>query len=424
MRYFETLGIPFQPTARIDHYHGVAPGAVPFGRIIETAATSIDGPFAVPAPSSPLAKLSANEVAAAGGANNVRAWDEASARTGRVRATGAGLITWLLRTAHRLGVTIRLNATVDRLLTDGDRIAGVLLADGTRIAARKGVIVAAGGYESNPDMVANFENLPGFQSMFPDTIAGDGLRMAREVGAEVRIIHNNHAIFLGFRNPDESPSVCRLSGIQELTARHTIMVNRAGQRFADETFFQAIAPTLGLFDVKARRQPNLPCYLIFDSQYGGDASFAGRPPGAPIPDWVPRAETAAALATQLGIEPAGLASTLERFNADVQGGIDTQFHRGEAAWGQMRINASLGTIEKAPFFGIELHPTALGSAGVLADPVGRVIHLRGHPIPGLYAVGNAAAHTEYGSGYQTGFSLASGMVFGLLAARDIAANNT
>ena len=269
-------------------------------------------------------------------------------------------------------------------------------------------------------MVANFENLPGWQSMFPDTVAGDGLRMAREVGAEVRLIHNNHAVFLGFRNPEEQNPVCRLSGIQELTARHTTMVNRAGQRFADETFFQAIAPTLGLFDVKARRQPNLPCFLIFDAQYGAGASFAGRPPGAPIPDWVTRAETPPALAVRLGIDADGLSATLARFNADARAGRDTVFQRGESSWGQARIGASLGTLERAPFYGIELHPTAIGSAGLLADPSGRVMGLRGRPIPGLYAVGNAAAHTEYGSGYQTGFSLASGMVFGLLAARDIA----
>ena len=61
-----------------------------------------------------------------------------------------------------------------------------------------------------------------------------------------------------------------------------------------------------------------------------------------------------------------------------------------------------------------------GAAGLRADPNGRVVHVRGHAMAGLYAVGNAAAHTEYGSGYQTGFSLASGMVFGRLAARDIA----
>lgn len=51
------------------------------------------------------------------------------------------------------------------------------------------------------------------------------------------------------------------------------------------------------------------------------------------------------------------------------------------------------------------------------------MHVRGRPIPGLYAVGNAAARTETGSGYQTGFSLASAMTFGLIAARDMAEAN-
>jgi 3-oxosteroid 1-dehydrogenase len=49
--------------------------------------------------------------------------------------------------------------------------------------------------------------------------------------------------------------------------------------------------------------------------------------------------------------------------------------------------------------------------------------VRGMPIPGLYAIGNTAARTETGSGYQTGFSLASAMTFGLIAARDMAQTN-
>lgn len=427
LRYFEGRGVPFQVTARIDHYHGMAPGAVAHGRIVETPPTVMSeaGGFLVAASVSPLARLSNNELGAFGGVNSPAAWAEAKSRSAETRAAGAGLVTWLVRVALEHGMTIHTGTTVDRLTRTAERITGVVLADGSHIEAGRGVVIATGGYESDPGKVANFENLPGWQSMFPETITGDGMRLARERGAEIRVIHNNHAVFLGFRNPDEAPggtSVCRLSGIQELTARHTVMVNRSGQRFADETFFQAIAPTLGLFDVKARRQPNLPCFLIFDSQYGGAVSFAGRPPGAAIPGWVPRAATPRALAARLGIDPDGLTATLDRFNADTRAGRDTLFHRGEAGWGQMRVSpaSSLGTVEAAPFFGIELHPTALGSAGLLADPAGRVMDVRGRIIPGLYAVGNAAAHTEYGSGYQTGFSLASGMVFGLLAARDMA----
>jgi 3-oxosteroid 1-dehydrogenase len=203
-------------------------------------------------------------------------------------------------------------------------------------------------------------------------------------------------------------------------------VNRHGRRFADESFFQAVAPTLREFDVVTREQPNLPCWLIFDQRYVGRHSFGGRPPGAEIPPWVERAPTLDALATRLGIAAEGLVDTVQRFNADVDDGTDRQFGRGQSAWGLNRYapSATLGPIEEAPFYGIRLHPTALSSAGLLADSFARVLHVRGHPIPGLYAIGNAAARTETGSGYQTGFSLASGLTFGLVAARRLAAAGT
>ena len=69
-------------------------------------------------------------------------------------------------------------------------------------------------------------------------------------------------------------------------------------------------------------------------------------------------------------------------------------------------NPTLGTIEEPAFYGVKLHPTSSNCAGLLTDRVGRVIHQRRHPILGLYATGLAAAHTEYGVGYQAGMSLA------------------
>jgi 3-oxosteroid 1-dehydrogenase len=264
--------------------------------------------------------------------------------------------------------------------------------------------------------------------MFPDTLSGDGLLMAQEHGAAIETISNNLSTFLGFRNPDENPNgtaTCRLSAIQELIAPHTMVVNREGRRFADETFFQAVAPVLRHFDPKRRTMPNLPCFLIFDVQYGTKQSFAGREPGATIPDWVPRDETLEGLARKLGIDAVGLARTIERFNVDTQVGSDSEFRRGETPWGQSSFSArdTLGSIAKPPFYGIELHPAALASAGLRTDINTRVIDVRGRPITGLYAVGNVTARKETGSGYQTGFSLGSAMTFGLVAARNLAGKN-
>jgi 3-oxosteroid 1-dehydrogenase len=118
-----------------------------------------------------------------------------------------------------------------------------------------------------------------------------------------------------------------------------------------------------------------------------------------------------------------LQTTVARFNEFARTGVDEDFHRRQKRWfvdsprrhGNPQ-NRSLGSIEKAPFCGLRLHPSASASAGLLANHHAQVIHQRHRPIPGLYAVDNAAAQTEYGVGYQAGHSLTSGMTFGYLAA--------
>src|SRR5258705_1359982 len=167
---------------------------------------------------------------------------------------------------------------------------------------------------------------------------------------------------------------------------------------------------------------NLPCFLIFDSQFQQRLSFADRPPGSPIPEWVARGSSIAELASVLGIDAAGLARTIERFNGFARNGVDEDFRRGQRHWSvgsplkrPDMLNASLGSLAVAPYYGIELHPSAFASAGLVANTHAQVMHQRRGPIAGLYAVGNAAAHTEYGVGYQAGHSLTSGMTFGYLA---------
>lgn len=101
-------------------------------------------------------------------------------------------------------------------------------------------------------------------------------------------------------------------------------------------------------------------------------------------------------------------------------GRDEDFGRGELKWTlakekRGKAPRSLGTLQRAPYYGIELNPTVAGSAGLLTNRHAQVLRFGREPIPGLYAVGNAAARTEYGSGYQAGLTMASGMTFGLMA---------
>jgi 3-oxosteroid 1-dehydrogenase len=117
-----------------------------------------------------------------------------------------------------------------------------------------------------------------------------------------------------------------------------------------------------------------------------------------------------------------LQQTVSRFNGFVASGVDEDFRRGEHQWKlasrpQQAGNCSLGTVERPPFYGIELHPAGGSSVGLLTDAHARVIHHRRQAIPGLYASGNAAAATEQGVGYQAGLSLAAAMTFSVLAVR-------
>jgi 3-oxosteroid 1-dehydrogenase len=249
--------------------------------------------------------------------------------------------------------------------------------------------------------------------------------MGAEIGALVRKIALRLSVMLGYWIPAPTPGGrphFQSAGINELAYPHSLIVNGHGRRFGDESFFQALVPRLRDFDVATHTFVNRPCYLLFDDQFAQRYSFAGRPPGSPIPDWVPRAATLEGLAEHLGIDPGALAETAAAFNAGAREGVDQQFGRGESSWSRRsagdaghRLNPNLGPVEAPPFYGVELLPSGTAAGGLTADEHGRVVHVRGTLIPGLYAAGNVCAVTEYGVGYQAGLSLASGMTFGYRA---------
>ena len=435
LAFFERCGIRFRIVKGVtDHYYGAAPGAVAEGRSVEVEPISGyelgDWRERVLLPTVSSYNISAEELVAWGGMHSAAGWDAAVMEDRRrrdVRGLGVGLVSSFLKPLLERQVPLRTNAPVHRLVMEDGRAVGVETADGTRIAARRGVVIAAGGYDSNPDMVANFEGLPGYESMFPDTLTGDGMVVAGEQGAAVRLIHNNLQLFLGFRIPAAGgrPSSFRLAGIIELCSPHTLVVNRAGQRFANEAYFQSMGPRLREFDGPTHAYRNLPCYLVFDSQYVAQYSFAGLPPGSAMPDWVARADTIEGLAAKLGVDAGQLDATVSRFNGFAQRGIDEDFGRGQELWRLARAkgesgNPRLGSVLQPPFYGIEMRPSVVSSAGLDADLNGQVLHQRRHPIPGLYATGNASAQNEFGAGYQAGLTLASGMTFSYLAARHMA----
>ena len=128
-----------------------------------------------------------------------------------------------------------------------------------------------------------------------------------------------------------------------------------------------------------------------------------------------------------GIDPAGLAATVERFNEHARNGVDPDFGRGESAYnrslGDPRrgLHPCLGPIDEAPYYAVQMLPSDIGTCGgLVTDEAGRVLDESGAPIAGLYATGNSTA-TVMGRHYLgPGASIANSMVFGYLAARQVA----
>jgi succinate dehydrogenase/fumarate reductase flavoprotein subunit len=433
--FYESCGIAFQMVGgMVDHYFGVATGARGAGRTLE--APLISGAELgswrdkVRTPKAAPYRVTAGEQYAWGGINRYSTWDAGLLRDRRerdLRGKGVGLVTHFVKALLGRGVPIRLGCKADALTVEAGRVTGVRLNDGESLSASRGVVIATGGYEWNPELMRDFDPIPGLQPLSPPSSTGDGLIMGAEIGAAIRRIQNNLSLMLGFYlvpdEPGREPIQC-MAGISEMCSPHTIVVNRSGARFADESYFQSVVPELRRFDTLKHEALNLPCFLIFDRQFASTYSLAHLPIGAPVPASVARAETIPALAEKLGIDAAGLERTVARFNGFAASGIDKDFQRGALRW---RLadrpatdgrNSSLGTIEEPPFYGLELHPS-LGStsAGLLANEHAQVLHQRRHPIPGLYASGVVAARNELGAGYQAGLNLASAMTFSYLAVR-------
>jgi 3-oxosteroid 1-dehydrogenase len=432
LEHFDRCGVKTQIVhAFPDHYYPVAPGSVDVGRTLEARPISLDelGEWGAKIRDSHIDphRVTVSEFLASGGLVNRRARSAtllAEREANRIRTCGAALVAQLVKACLARNVAIFAQAPVEGLIRDGARVVGVQSARG-EVRTRKAVVLATGGWEGDPQIARTFEGLPGFCSAMPRSVSGDAVRLAAEVGGATTIIRNNLALILGFMVPPkvegEEPEF-RHSQVRECACPHNIIVNSRGERFSDEGYFPDTSAALREYDVWRRQYRNLPAYLIFDGQFVENFAFAGHEPGSAPPAWVARADTLEDLAAILNIVPQGLRRTAERFNGFVREGVDLDFNRGGKKWKQARpeaiktgspVNRALGSIEKPPFYGIEMFPApVVPSGGLRTSARAQVMNARGEPVPGLYAVGNAAAHLEFGMGYQAGISLMSALTFG------------
>jgi 3-oxosteroid 1-dehydrogenase len=178
---------------------------------------------------------------------------------------------------------------------------------------------------------------------------------------------------------------------------------------------------------------NDPAWIVFDSQHLKRYGFLGVDPDGPVPDWFCESKDLFELATKTGIALDGLSRTIDHWNDHVETGSDPDFGRGSSAydgyWGDERATTlagkTLGPVDTAPYYAVPVSVGAMGTkGGPRTDRDGRVLHVGGAPISGLFAAGNAMGGVTGRAYGGAGGTLGPAMVFGFRAGYAAAAGKS
>jgi succinate dehydrogenase/fumarate reductase flavoprotein subunit len=345
-------------------------------------------------------------------------------------------------------VTIRLDTRAIRLLTsdDASEVRGITVenADGvSRIKARRGVILASGGFEGSRDIQdQHWEGRPVLQAAARHN-TGDGIRMAQDLGAGLWHMWHFHGAY-GFKSADpDYPYAIRVKrlpdwrpGSSGFMARRDesgeisdaqvkmswILIDRNGERYMNEyppyTHDTGHRP-MHLFDPVRQDYPRIPSYLICDEN-GRKLYPLGRPTsndeGLRL-EWsadnlaeveagiLKRADTTAELGDLLGLDRANVQRTVERWNESCAAMRDDDFGRPAG---------TMMPIEEPPFYGAAIWPVVSNTqGGPVHDGQQRVIDVFGEPIPRLFAAGELGS--AFGHLYMSGGNIAECFVTGRIA---------
>jgi len=436
-----------KPVVRYPDYYPALPGATPGGRVLEPVgydARALGADFALLRPPLPEFTLfggmmidradlphfravtrSPRSMARVARLLLRHARERLSAPRGTSLVLGNALVARLLASARKLGVEIRTRVDVARLVRDG-----VALRDGTRLEARRGVVLATGGFSHDTERRAR--SLPqGTDAASPVCAAdaGDGIRLGESAGGRVAEgnLHNAYwAPMSKFRRADGSAAVFPHT-VADRGKPGIIAVNARGKRFTSE------AVSYHEFGLAMFRAGAIPAFLLCDRrslwQYGLGAvrPFTLRLDRFLEQGYLATGATLAELARSLGIDREGLEQTVEKYNADAERGVDTRFNLGGDIYQRylgdaaQKPNPCMRPIEHAPFYAVRLYPSDLGTAaGLVTDADARVLDGEGRPIAGLYACGNDMNSIMGGAYPGPGITLGPALVFGWIAARSLA----
>jgi 3-oxosteroid 1-dehydrogenase len=353
-------------------------------------------------------------------------------RKDRRLTLGNALVGGLRMALNDRGVPLWLDSPMQDLVVEDGQVTGAVVRHRGRdlsVRARRGVILAAGGFDKNADMRGQHAPL------YPNALysggtagnTGDSIRAGLAAGADTMNMQSAWAAPVFYVPGEDRGRLCTI----ERALPGSLMVNQRGARYLNEAAsYHVVGQQM------ARREAEhgdaSPSWFVFDHAYRHNYPVG---PLLPLmPDWFQRGEvrsilrkgrTVEALADDMGVDPAALAATVARYNDHAAKGEDPDFHRGQAAYDKMygdpRVapNPCLRPLDKGPFYAMPIYPGDIGTNGGLrTDDRARVVDAKGAAIAGLYAVGNNAASAMGESYPGAGVTIGPALTFGYIAARD------
>ena len=334
-------------------------------------------------------------------------------------------------------VDIRFGTTVEHLVTEGDVIRGVRVVDGSGsrpIVARKGVVLATGGFSHNAGLRARFfPGGAGSVSAAAPGGSGDGLHAAIAAGASMNTRVASPAYWVPaslFQRADGSQGVFPHT-VTDRAKPGVIAVNASGRRFVNEalSYHEFVLAMLRDGNDAAGRSFYLVCDRRFLWTYGLGRI---RPFTLHLGRYIESGElieapSINALAVSIGVETSALSTTVDTYNAHARAGLDPEFGRGTSIY-QRHLgdaghspNPCVAPIERAPFYALRIYPADLGTAiGLQTDCHARVLRNNGTVIAGLYACGNDMGSIMNGNYPGPGITLGPALTFGYIAGRHLA----
>ncbi len=333
----------------------------------------------------------------------------AALQAGNARSSGGGAVHfWILHEhVQRRNIEQFYESPIHELITDGEgAVLGVVAeVDGRRVnvRARRGVVLATGGFEHNARLIAHYMQIRHAYSMSPLGNTGDGVLMAQKAGAALWHMWHVHGSY-GIKVPD-SPVAYRtpFGGYRNDTAGTQrrmpwVVVDRFGRRFMNE-WPPAAADTplreLEKFDFTILDYPRVPAFMVFDEEgrkqgpianplfndedLTNSLSWSQDNLAEVAKGYVVKGESIQEIAAHWKIDPRTLTETIERWNRACELGVDTEHGR---------TPATMMPIKSPPFYTTAVTPIITNTQGGPAhDARQRVIDPYGAAIPRLYVAG-------------------------------------